>query len=536
MADARSPRRTPLRAALAGVLLALGGLSCGGRSDSFAGLRGADPVSVELTPAAITLDEGRTVQLTAVARDARGEPTRDQTITWSVGDTAVAAVDWAGRVAARRGGFTTITARAPDGVAGSATLTVRNVSPIHLLLGPARVLVGVHEFGPLTATLVDASGNPVPGPPPSWVSSNPAFVTVDPYGQIDAVAEGSATITATSGNAVGSALVTVSGLPVASVTLTLPSNRIRVGDWMQASAVAKDAAGRAIPDRLVRFTSSNPGAAKITSTGLILGTHNGKTTISASAGGQSASLFLFVALGPVDLVTLTPRKATLLAGQSVQLRSIATDAAGSTIPDAVITYTSGNPDIARVDANGVVTGVSRGSTVIVATSEGKSASVPLTVLAPPAGSWARFDSDPGDWVGQGNTYSYTAESSSIIAQARGVRLDVFVAGGEGWIGNMSIPQSLGRLQPGTYQWLTRIDFSDPAKGGIYWSSDSRGCNESLGSITIDTVRYVADTLDAIDLRFLHYCDGGPALRGVIHWRATSAPIPTTSSRSAFAGH
>ena len=534
MVHARPPRRTSPRAVFAVVLLALGGLSCDARSDSFAGLRGTDPISVELTPGAMTLDEGATTKLTAVARDARGEPTRDQTITWSVGDTTVAAVDWAGQVAARRGGFTTITATAHDGVTGSATLTVRNASPVHLLLSPARVMMGVHEFGPLTASLVDAAGNPVPGPPPTWVSSNPAFVTVNRDGVIDAAAEGSAVITAMSAGAVGSTLVTVSGLPVASVTLTLPSNRIRVGDWMQATAVAKDAAGHVITDRLVRFTSSSD-AARVTSTGLILGAYNGKTTISASAGGQSASAFLFVALGPVDLLTITPPKATLIAGQSVQLRSIARDHAGSLIPDAVVTYTSGNPDVARVDASGVVTGVSRGSTVIVGTSEGKSASVAITVLAPPSGSWARFDSDPGDWVGQGNTYSYTAESNSITAQARGVRLDVFVAGGEGWIGNMAIPQSLGRLQTGTYQGLTRIDFSDPAKGGIYWESDLRGCNETLGSITIDSVRYAGDTLRAIDLRFLHYCDRGPALRGIIHWRAESAPASTTSSRRAFAG-
>ncbi|HEX8848337.1 MAG TPA: Ig-like domain-containing protein, partial [Gemmatimonadaceae bacterium] len=236
-------------------------------------------------------------------------------------------------------------------------------------------------------------------------------------------------------------------------------------------------------------------------------------------GGKSASVFLFVAIGPVDLLTLTPGKASLIAGQSLPLHAYAFDAAGSRIRDAVVAYTSSNPDVARVDANGVVTAVSAGSTVITGTSGGKSTAVAVRVLAATTRSWVRFDSDPGDWVGQGYTYSYTSESSSIIAQAKGVKLNVYVAGGEGWIGNMAIPDSLGRLTPGTYQWLSRIDFSDPAKGGIYWSSDSRGCNEDLGSITIDSVHYTGDTLDAIDLRFVNYCDGGPALRGIIHWRA-----------------
>lgn len=171
----------------------------------------------------------------------------------------------------------------------------------------------------------------------------------------------------------------------------------------------------------------------------------------------------------------------------------------------------------------MVTGVSRGIAVITATSEGRSGSTAISVLVPTTGSWARLDSDPGDWIGDGNTYSYTDETASITTRASGVHFRVFVAGGEGWIGHPHLPDSLGRLQPGTYSWPNGGLSSDPTLGGVDSVSGSRACNEARGSATVDTVRYEYDQLAAIDFSFEQERDGRPPLRGRIHWRP-SEPI------------
>jgi uncharacterized protein YjdB len=520
MARAHASCRTLVRAGVAGLALALGALSC----DEITGLRGSSvPASVDVAPGAVTLDEGQTAQLTAVVHDAKGAAMKDQRIFWTVGDTTIAAVSMSGEVVARRGGSTTVTAIADDGIRGVATLTVRSISATHLIVGPASLTLGPREFAELSVRLVDSDGNPTLGPEPSFTSSNPLVATVNRYGTIDATGEGTATITVRSGDAVARALVTVNVVPVASIALTLTKNAIRVGETTQAIAVARDSAGRVIPDRVVRFGSTNPGAARVAYTGLVTGVGPGGGRITAGAGGKIDSVYLFVALGAVDLVMVNPRKATIIAGQAVQLHSLPLDVGGYRIPGAVVAWGTSDHHVARVDSNGVVTGVSRGIAVITATSEGRSGSTALSVIAPTTGSWARFDSDPGDWIGDGNTYSYTDETASITTRASGVHFRIFIAGGEGWIGHLHLPDSLGRLQPGTYSWPNGSLSSDPTLGGVDWVSESHGCNQVTGSATVDTVRYEYDQLAAIDFSFEQECDGGPPLRGRVHWRP-SEPI------------
>ena len=524
MADAFTPVRTFAVAGLAGALLALGGLSCGAVADAVTGLRGGTGVvAVDVAPGTLVLDEGGTAWLTAVPHDAKGSAVTGQTIVWAVGDTAIAAVSGMGEVAARRGGTTTISATTPNGATGAATLTVNSVSPTHVAVSPASLTLGIGEEAQLTTTVADAAGRPLAGHPVSYLSSDTGVVTVGPTGMIEAIAPGSASIAAMNDEAVGTALVTVSPLRVASITLTLTSATIRVGQTSQAVATVKDSAGRELPGRIVKFVSSNSAAATVSTAGVVTGVGPGNATISASAGGKTANASLSVAVGTVAVLALTPAKATIIAGQTLQLRATARDVGGFKIPNAAIKYTSSNPGVAQVDTAGLVTALSQGSAFIVAASEGKDAYTTVSVLAPTTGNWARFDSDPGDWIGEGNTFSYTSANGVITAGATGVNFGVHVAAVESWSGDMRLPASLGRLQVGTYTGLTRAAFSDPALGGIDWSSDWRGCNETGGSISIDTAGYVGDTLVAIDFSFEQQCDGGPPLRGRIHWRTTAPP-------------
>src|SRR6266550_4275681 len=77
--------------------------------------------------------------------------------------------------------------------------------------------VQVGQTAQLTATPRDASGNPLTGRVITWQSSNGAVASVNGSGLVTAVATGSATITATSEGQSGTAVVTVSNVPVASV-------------------------------------------------------------------------------------------------------------------------------------------------------------------------------------------------------------------------------------------------------------------------------------------------------------------------------
>jgi alpha-tubulin suppressor-like RCC1 family protein len=84
-------------------------------------------------------------------------------------------------------------------------------------------------------------------------------------------------------------------------------------------------------------------------------------------------------LVPVASVSLDPADPVVGVGATAPLTAVARSADGTALANRTITFSSGDPAIASVDGDGVVTGVAVGSTAITATSEGRNRSVTLTV-------------------------------------------------------------------------------------------------------------------------------------------------------------
>lgn len=89
---------------------------------------------------------------------------------------------------------------------------------------------------------------------------------------------------------------------------------------------------------------------------------------------------------PVASVAITPAGGTVFVGRTLQLAAAARDAAGATLAGRAIAWTSSADSIARVDANGLVTGAAAGSATITATSEGRSATATVAVQLVPVAS------------------------------------------------------------------------------------------------------------------------------------------------------
>ncbi len=116
---------------------------------------------------------------------------------------------------------------------------------------------------------------------------------------------------------------------------------------------------------------------------------------------QTAGLNVSV---PVTGVTLDQTSMTLVKGTSGQLTAAVepADAAGS------VQWTSSNPEIASVDANGLVTANAAGEAVITAQAGGKSASCSVTVTSPLAGI-AIVGADGRDTLNKGQTLQLSVQ-------------------------------------------------------------------------------------------------------------------------------
>src|SRR5437667_8226836 len=171
--------------------------------------------SVTVSPGAPTVQVGQTVQLTATPKDANGTPLSGRVVTWSSNNTSAATVDGSGLVTGVAAGSATITATS-EGKSGTSVVTV-SVPVASVTVSPAAASVQAGQTQPLTATLKDANGNVLTGRTVTWSSNNTTVATVNGTGLVTAKVAGSATITATSEGQSGTASITVTPVPVASV-------------------------------------------------------------------------------------------------------------------------------------------------------------------------------------------------------------------------------------------------------------------------------------------------------------------------------
>lgn len=247
-------------------------------------------VTVSPTTASVTV--GATRQLTAVTKDASGNVLTGRAVTWSSNNTAAASVDASGMVTAAAADTATITATS-EGKKGTSAITgmpaAVPVASVTVSPASASLVLG----GPtqqLTAVTKDANNNVLSGRSIAWTSSNTAVATVNAStGVVTAVAQGGpVTITATSEGKTGTASISVTPAPVASVTVSPSSATINVGGTQSLAATLKDAYNNVLTGRTVAWSSDAPGVASVdANSGVVTGASFGSATITATSEGQS---------------------------------------------------------------------------------------------------------------------------------------------------------------------------------------------------------------------------------------------------------
>ncbi|WP_425622812.1 RICIN domain-containing protein [Bifidobacterium adolescentis] len=172
--------------------------------------------------------------------------------------------------------------------------------------------------------------------------------------------------------------VAISGSGVSNGKLSLKS-----GASVQLTATVNPSNAT---DKTVSWTSSNNSVAKV-SDGKVTAVKAGTATITATAGGKTASVVVTVADNPVPVTSVSISgdgvsngKLSLKSGASVQLTATVRP---DNATDRKVTWTSSDSSVANVMGTGVVTAGSKaGTATIKATAGGKSASVQVTVSAP----------------------------------------------------------------------------------------------------------------------------------------------------------
>ena len=116
-----------------------------------------------------------------------------------------------------------------------------------------------------------------------------------------------------------SASVTVTPLPVASVSVSPASPFTAVGQTVQLTATTYDSTGAVLTGRVVSWTTSNAGVATVNGSGLLTGVAAGAATITATSEGKSGTAVARVGTAITNPGTVTDLAVAGVSDTSVTL-------------------------------------------------------------------------------------------------------------------------------------------------------------------------------------------------------------------------
>ena len=349
--------------------------------------------------------KGQTYQLKATASPSNATT---KSVTWKSSNTKVVTVNSSGKLTAVGNGSATITATAKDGSKKKVTCKVTVKIPTVVKVSKLalnRTSVSLTKKGQTyqlkaTATPSNATNKSV-----TWQSSNTKIVTVNSAGKLTAVGNGSATITATAKDGSKKKVtckVTVKIPTVVKVSrVSLNKNDLALTSKGQSYQLSATVSPSNASNKSVKWTSSNPKVATVSSSGKVTAVANGNTTITATAADGSGKKDICAVTvnipkpaDPTPTPDPTPsvikvssvslNQSSLSLTKKGQTAQLSASVSPSNATNKSINWSSSNNNVATV-SNGVVTAVGNGSATITATAadgSGKKASCAVTVNIP----------------------------------------------------------------------------------------------------------------------------------------------------------
>ncbi|MDP4181870.1 MAG: Ig-like domain-containing protein, partial [Bacillota bacterium] len=315
---------------------------------------------ITLSQSAVTLKIGQsTARLTASLTPAN---TVISAVTWTSDKPEVASVSSSGVITPKSEGTATITAASIDGgyTAACSVTCIYGLSSVTLDRKSILFNVGAGDITLIPAySPINASVKSL-----TWTSSDTSVATVDASGVVHAVANGVATITATSvqDNAKkATCLVTVaSGISLSQTSLTQKIGQ--AGARLVAKLIPSGTEISAI-----NWTSDKPEVATVNTSGVITARSEGTAIITAATkdGGFTATCTVTSIYG-LSSVTLSRTPIIIKVGAADVTLSPVFYPVNATIKD--LSWTSSNTSVATVDSSGVVHAVGSGTATITATS------------------------------------------------------------------------------------------------------------------------------------------------------------------------
>ncbi len=279
---------------------------------------------------------------------------------WSTSNAAVATVSAAGLVTGVSVGtcniIYTITGGCGGIVSRQQAVTINPNGSITSVTGASPLCIG-------GTSAYTANGVLLGGGTGTWSSSNPAIATVSAAGLVTGVSAGTCNIIYTIAGGCGgtiSAQQSVTIIPIASITSVTGTTPLCIG--VTATYTAN---GVVTGGGTGAWTSSNPAVATVSAAGLVTGISAGTSNIIYTINGVCGGI-----VAAQQAVTVNPNASigSVTGSTPLCVGGTATYSANAVVlSGGTGVWSSSNPAVATINAGGVVTGVSAGTSNIIYT-------------------------------------------------------------------------------------------------------------------------------------------------------------------------
>lgn len=355
-----------------------------------------NPSSIELAPVGVTIEAGQSKSLRAMARYPDGllEDVSELS-TWSATPASVATVSntagTKGRVRGVANGAATVEAVLGT-LRATTTVTVSPAMLTQISVFPAtlRVPIGIYSRVDANAVFSDGSGGNVTGQA-TWTSSDNAVARVMVYQQyyayVEAVAPGTATITASAGGMSASLSITVTNAALTSMQVSPAQPSLALGATLNVSAsgLFSDLTTQNLT-YTASWSSSNPAVLGVGQDEfgytVITGLSPGTATLSANYDGVTGSTTVTVTSATLMTIQVTPFAPRLPKGFDTYLRATGIYSDNTTQELTYrVSWSSSAPSIAAVSGYGELQPLNAGAATISAVFQGITGSTNVTVTS-----------------------------------------------------------------------------------------------------------------------------------------------------------
>ena len=337
-------------------------------------------VEMDKQTATVDINGENTVQLNAKVIPSNAN--KNTEITWTSKKKAVASVNQKGLVTGKTVGNSMIMATSQNGYSADC-LVVCQAKITGIKINPVTANMIVGQKITLTAT----TSPEIVTEKVTWKSRNENVAKVDNNGRVTALKNGDATITVSTGNKkTATCKVTVVTSPTG---IALDKNRATVN---LSGKKTVDLTATLTPKTANIYDdlqwSSDSASAKVEKTGKytarVTGVSNGNAKITVSTGnGYKAECIVTVETKIIG-ITVSPNETEVEVGSTVTLTATKKPSIGST---EGLVWSSSNNGVAKVNDDGVVTGIAQGTvTITIKSSSGLvKTTAKVTVVQSPTG-------------------------------------------------------------------------------------------------------------------------------------------------------